>query len=476
MAIDGFWLADTRGRFLDVNEAYCRMSGYGEQELLSMHISDVEAAEKPDETAAHMQSLMTRGYDRFETLHRRKDGTVFEVEVSTQYRPLEDGRVVAFLRDITERKEAEEALRASEERFRTLFSRHSAPMLLIEPESGLILDANDAASAFYGYDKAAFRSMSIDGINLLPPEEVAAERTRALRESRNYFVFRHRLSSGDVRVVEVHSSPIDLPQGKVLFSVIHDITGRKVAEEKVRRQAELLALAQHSAKAGTWYWEVSSGQLDWSPEMFTLFGLDPDADGATFDAWRRTLHPDDREAAERRIESALQKRDFLDSEYRIVLSDGQTRWIQALGKAEYDAAGQPLRMTGLCVDATGRKRAEAELRESRAVLQAAMDQSPAGIAVADVPDGRLRYVNDAGLLIRGGTRETIVDGVGIEQYVSAWQLLDLDGRPLKPDEVPLARAVLFGETCSRSSSSGEAAMTTGSFWATQHQSRTLRGW
>ncbi|MEI6913867.1 MAG: CHASE domain-containing protein [Armatimonadota bacterium] len=91
----------------------------------------------------------------------------------------------------------------------------------------------------------------------------------------------------------------------------------------------------------------------------------------------------------------------------------------------------------------------AELQETQAILQAALDNSAAGIAIADAPDGVLRYVNDAGLLIRGGEREHIVDGVGIDQYVSTWQLLDLDGRPLEPEEVPLAHSILFGETCGR---------------------------
>ena len=92
---------------------------------------------------------------------------------------------------------------------------------------------------------------------------------------------------------------------------------------------------------------------------------------------------------------------------------------------------------------------EEELRQTKAILQAAMDQSPAGIAIADAPDGKLRYVNDAGLLIRGSDRMSVVNGIGIDQYVASWQLLDLDGRPLNPDEVPLARAIMFGEKNSR---------------------------
>jgi len=101
------------------------------------------------------------------------------------------------------------------------------------------------------------------------------------------------------------------------------------------------------------------------------------------------------------------------------------------------------------VDVTDRRQAEANLRHTHALLQAALDQSPAGIAIADAPDGALRYVNDAGLLIRGGDRETIVNGVGIDRYVASWQLLDLDGGPLQTDEVPLAHAIRFGEAFSR---------------------------
>jgi signal transduction histidine kinase len=109
----------------------------------------------------------------------------------------------------------------------------------------------------------------------------------------------------------------------------------------------------------------------------------------------------------------------------------------------------PGRFATVTTDITARKNAEASLRQTQAILQGAMDQSTAGIAIADAPSGQLRYVNDAGLLIRGGNRQTIVDQVGLNEYVGSWQLLDFDGRLLKTEEVPLARAILFGETSSR---------------------------
>ncbi len=97
-AMDGFWLADLACHLLEVNEAYCQMSGYTQAELLRMSISDVEASEDPAGTAWHSQQIAAQGRDRFTTRHRRKDGSSFAVEVSVQYQPACGGRLVAFLR------------------------------------------------------------------------------------------------------------------------------------------------------------------------------------------------------------------------------------------------------------------------------------------------------------------------------------------------------------------------------------------
>jgi PAS domain S-box-containing protein len=107
-AMDGFWLADIQGRIIEINEAYCRMSKYSKEELLAMNISDLEVAETSSEIAAHIQKISTQGTDRFETQHRRKDGSIFDAEISVQYRSMEDGLLTVFIRDITERKKAEE--------------------------------------------------------------------------------------------------------------------------------------------------------------------------------------------------------------------------------------------------------------------------------------------------------------------------------------------------------------------------------
>lgn len=95
-AMDGFWLTDAQGRFLHVNETYCRMSGYSAPELLAMRIPDLEAVETADDTVAHIRKIVAQGEDRFESRHRRKNGSVFDVEISVQHGPAKAERSSHF--------------------------------------------------------------------------------------------------------------------------------------------------------------------------------------------------------------------------------------------------------------------------------------------------------------------------------------------------------------------------------------------
>lgn len=107
-AMDGFWLTDAQGRMLDVNDSYCKLIGYSREQLLTMRIADVEAAELPEETARHIERVKQEGYDRFETRHRNKNGQLIHVEVSVNFTEKEGGRFFVFVRDITERKKVEQ--------------------------------------------------------------------------------------------------------------------------------------------------------------------------------------------------------------------------------------------------------------------------------------------------------------------------------------------------------------------------------
>ena len=136
--------------------------------------------------------------------------------------------------------------------FENIFDQHDAIMLLIEPKSGRIVDANKKALEFYGYSKLELTSKKIQEINCLSDKGVAKERNLALKEKRNFFTFEHKLSNDEIRLVEVHSSPISIEGQNYLFSIIHDITKRKIDEDTIRKQAAYLKTVMDNSPIAMW--------------------------------------------------------------------------------------------------------------------------------------------------------------------------------------------------------------------------------
>jgi PAS domain S-box-containing protein len=122
-----------------------------------------------------------------------------------------------------------------DEFYKSLFGNSHSIKLIINPETGQIIDANISACKFYGYTKEQLKEMNITDINTLLPEDVRKEMQNAKIEKRNEFLFRHKLASGEIKDVEVFSGPIMLAGRKVLYSIIHDISRRKMLEEERER-------------------------------------------------------------------------------------------------------------------------------------------------------------------------------------------------------------------------------------------------
>jgi PAS domain S-box-containing protein len=174
-AMDGFWLLDIQGRLLEVNDAYCRMSGHSAHELLAMRVSDLEAREMSEVTAGHIRKVIARGEDRFESRHRRKDGSVFDIEISVQYQPGEGGRLVGFLRDITERKHTELALQESEEKYRLVAEFTHNWEWWLGPD-GRFRYVSPSCQRITGYAADEFMSDPDLLLRIVHPEDAAAVR------------------------------------------------------------------------------------------------------------------------------------------------------------------------------------------------------------------------------------------------------------------------------------------------------------
>jgi len=302
-AIDGFWLVNTEGRLLEVNDSYCRISGYSRQELLAMRIADLESSETAGETAAHLKKVITKGEDRFESRHRCKDGHVISVEISVQFRPTDGGHLVVFVRDISKRKRAEEALIESEYFFResqraAFIGSYKADFIADSWESSEVLDA------IFGIDTNYDRTIQ-GWLNIAHPED-RNSMCQYLQEeviaigmpfSKEYRIIRQ--NDGETRWVNGSGEVKVANDGTSTFMIgtIRDITEQKLAFEQLGNISRRLQLATTSANLGVWDWNIRDNRMDWDDRMFELYGITPEISPNNIYAWTNGLHPDDKEAA-----------------------------------------------------------------------------------------------------------------------------------------------------------------------------------
>jgi PAS domain S-box-containing protein len=221
------------GQFLEFNQALLDSLGYSFDEFQRLSYWDVTPRDYEAAEAEQLDSLRRTGrYGPYEKEYLHRDG--HRVPVLLHGRLMEGNRIYSIVQDISARKQSEAALKASEARFRHLFERNRSVKLLIDPESGRIEDANPAACAYYGYTRAQLLALSIGDINPAAEEAIEEEMAMAREEARTYFNFRHRLASGEMRDVEVYSSPVDTGQGPRIYSIVHDVTDKKRAHDELR--------------------------------------------------------------------------------------------------------------------------------------------------------------------------------------------------------------------------------------------------
>ena len=250
-APDGFYVLGLGARLLEVNASYCKMVGYTREELLKMSLADIEAIEMPEEIAQHRKKIVAQGYDFFETQHQRKDGKLIDVEVSANYIDVEGGQIVTFVRNITERKRAEEFLRESEGKYRTLVENIPQKIFFKDKNSVYISCNSNYAEDLQLKPAEILRHTDYDFYPRDLAEKYRADDKRVLESGNTERIEERYIERGQERTVETFKAPFIDESGKTVgvLGIFHDITKQKEIERQSHEREIATARAQELSKS-----------------------------------------------------------------------------------------------------------------------------------------------------------------------------------------------------------------------------------
>ncbi|MEI6385655.1 MAG: response regulator, partial [Spirochaetota bacterium] len=326
-------------------------------------------------------------------------------------------------------------LAQSEESYRNQFASNSAVMLLIDPADGAVIDANEAALAFYGWPRWDFLTMTIFDFSFRSRPEIEGDMAKVVPGQGRRFISQHRVADGSTREVEISVSRIQFAGRTVLNAIINNITERIEAERALTEAESRWQFALEGSGDGVWDWNIAAGTVHYSRQWKALLGLADQEVGDGLSEWDSRLHPDDRDA----IFAALQRHIDGESaiyycEYRIRHCDGSWRWALDRGKAvERDSGGWPIRIIGTFSDITARKETERHLQSSEEKFRRLFNANPAPMSLSSIEETTLLDVNNAFLTRLGFTREEVIGHSMVElglfpdrdiRTAATWELRD----------------------------------------------------
>ena len=372
------------------------MYGYSPEEVLGQSISIVIPPDKKDELQKIIESARQgKSIPELETIRITKDG--IPVCVSINITPIKDAqkRIIGILgvtRNITRSKQAEEALRESEEKYRQLFELESDAILLIENETGQIIEANAAAASLYGYTREEVIHKKNTDLSAEPTETLRVTVQQIDQVPLRY----HRKKDGTVFPVEITGRHFTWRGRLVHIAAIRDITERKRAEDALR-ESELTLTILMSNLPGMAY--RCSNDRDWTMRFVSqgcldLTGYQPEAliDNRTI-SYGALINPEDREMVWQEVQQALREKQSFHLHYRINTSVGVEKWVWEQGLGVFSENGDLLAIEGFITDVTERKLVENALMESHERFLTVINSIDANIYVADFNTYEILLIN-----------------------------------------------------------------------------------
>jgi PAS domain S-box-containing protein len=362
-------------KFTAANQSTLRMFGAAsEAEFTRLYPWDISPERQPDGQASAEKALqmletaLREGSHFFEWMHKRLDGRTFPAEVLLT-RMERNGQflIQATVRDISERKQAEELLRKTSQEIEDLYNHAPCGYHSLD-KYGVICRINDTELEWLGYTRDELVG------KMKWPDLLTSASQQAFRKDFPRFMERGIVRDFEIELVRkdgtvlvglVNATAIYDPSGDYMMSrsTVIDITARKSTETMLRRSEENLNRAQTVGQIGSWVLDIPSSRLEWSAETFRMFDISP-REGIDLAIFIEAIHPDDRDFVVNAWSEAVASDASYDIEHRILVK-GQTRWVRERAYIERDPEGRPHTGIGTVQDITERKLAELELQKAR---------------------------------------------------------------------------------------------------------------
>lgn len=379
---DAVFILDLSGGHQYVNQHAAEMFGYSVEELRQLGFRDIVVKDEVQPAENVLQRLLA-GEDiaPYERSVRRKDGTVFPVEINAELVRDADGEplhIQSLMRNITDRKQSEIALRESEERFRQIAANIEQVLFIRSGDDETIEYISPTYEQMFG---KSCESLYADGNSFteaIHPDDVDFVREqllkpRYLEDGFSDFEYRIIRPDGETRWMWARTFPIHDEAGRLVkrAGIVEDITELRLAQAEMEQLTRRLQLATEAGGIGIWDYDLTSNRLVVDRKSLTNYGLDPVAfkgdeeDMATI--WSQNIHPDDVERLSQEMAAAIVGNGVFDVEFRVVVPDGGLRYVKSNALVLRDPIGKPLRMVGATLDVT-------RIREAEIALRSALEQ------------------------------------------------------------------------------------------------------
>lgn len=366
----GIYRTTPEGRIEMGNPALVRMLGYESFQALAERNLEQAGFEPEYSRAAFRETLERQGQvQALEAVWTRQDGSRLFVRESARCARDEAGAVLFYegvVEDITERKQMEDALRQSQQKFAAAFHLGPTAMSIVDIENGnRMLDVNKGFEEASGYSREELLGRSALDLGIWAETDKYAQALSRFRTDGKLrdFEFRFRTKKGELRTGLISAEPMEINNRKCAITCTIDITRRKQVEAALRESEAKLTEAQRLTKVGSWELDVQTQKIRWSTEMFRIYGF-PIGREPDFQTFLTFIHPNDREKIMEAQAKAASGQALCDTEFRFIRPDGDVVFVRATLEALRDEHGILSRFRGATQDITERVKANESLRES----------------------------------------------------------------------------------------------------------------